>query len=252
MTNIGIDIGSTYTKYCVLSDDGVILRLWSERTPVRQKEYFADKLMNLRANYSACRVVSCGYGKRNIESLKSVTELSALSVGLDKVCPDIPVALDIGGQDTKIIRQKDGKLREFFVNDKCAAGSGLFFASVLNILDTRFEKVALDSAYGADEINLSNLCAVFAQSEIVELLAFGTEPAAIIQAAVRQILTQAFALLNKIDESGTLVLSGGLSQIRGFEPFAAKVLNRAVCIPENAPYLAALGCAVIAWKGQTL
>jgi predicted CoA-substrate-specific enzyme activase len=242
MTFSGIDIGSTYTKYCVMNENGAAYSF--ERTPIQQRVYFAEKLSELRRVYPECQIVSCGYGKHNIHSVKSVTELSALAVGLNAQEPEVNIALDIGGQDTKIIRQKDGKLKEFFINDKCAAGSGLFLTNTLNILGTHFSDIVLSGE--TDDIKLSSVCAVFAQSEIVELIASGVNPAEIIQATLRQILTQAAALLNKIDCNGAVALSGGLTQIPGMKLFAEKQLKARIIIPNNAAYLSALGCAIIA------
>jgi predicted CoA-substrate-specific enzyme activase len=242
MMRIGIDVGSTYTKYCVMDESGLIVQLWSERTPVRQKGYFTKKLEELRTLYPDCQLASCGYGKRNIDAVKSVTELTALSAGLNKTYPGIGVAVDIGGQDTKIIRQRNGKLKEFYVNDKCAAGSGMFLANVLSLLEMRFDDIDLTkSDFG--KVSLTNVCAVFALTEIVELLSIGTDPQAIINSAIVQILKQASALVDKIDYDSVIALSGGLSQIRGFNQFASLTLKREVLAPNNAQYLGAIGCA---------
>lgn len=244
MNGIGIDIGSTYVKYCVLDKDGKIEKLASERTPIRQKEYFSVKLTELLRQYPDSAIVSCGYGKRNIDSVKSITELSALAIGIHKQCPAAEVVLDIGGQDTKIIRQEDGKLKEFFLNDKCAAGSGLFLQNILNLMNLEMETIILNDK--EPSFKLSSVCAVFAQSEIVELIAGGAEPSDIVLASLQQIFNQASMLINKIDFSGVLAISGGLTQIRGMEGFARKHLKREVLIPMNAQYLSAIGCAFFA------
>jgi len=245
MRSIGIDIGSTYTKYCVMANND-ITHLFVERTPVRQRDYFKQKLSELEIDFPNNQIVSCGYGKNNIEAVKNVSELTALALGLHHQHPSASVALDIGGQDTKLIRQSDGKIKEFFVNDKCAAGSGLFLNNALNILGVRFDDVALNIAANVSNIKLSSVCAVFAQSEIVELMADNISPERIAVAAIRQILIQATSLLNKCDNGGTIALSGGLTQIRGIREFASDVLETVVVIPSNAHYFSAIGCAMMA------
>lgn len=139
MTYIGIDVGSTYTKYFIFAANKI--KIFTEYTPVRQHEYFEKKLCAFYNHYCDCKIVSCGYGKRNVKSVKSVTELTALATGLNAQCPQINIALDIGGQDTKIIRQQDGNLKDFFINDKCAAGSGLFLITLSSNKDKRNTQV---------------------------------------------------------------------------------------------------------------
>lgn len=242
MRRIGIDVGSTYTKYCVL--DGDKRSFFTERTPVRQREYFEEKLKALREQYGECAIVTCGYGRRNAAYDRTVTELTALAKGAGALCPEAGAVLDIGGQDTKLIRQEGGKLKAFFTNDRCAAGCGLFLANVLRLLDMDFDALDLTGC-SQPELRLSSVCAVFAQTEIVEFVAAGADERDIVHAVIAQILTQARSLLGKTD-CGALALSGGLTRIPGIAPFAEAVLERPVLIPERGAYLSALGCALLA------
>ena len=242
MYRIGIDIGSTFTKYCIRDEAAGKLELYAEETPVRQREYFEDKLSQLKAEYPDCSVVTCGYGRKNIGYDRTVSELTALAAGAACLCPETSVVLDIGGQDTKIIRHEDGRLKAFFLNEKCAAGCGLFLGNVLRMLRTDFAAIDLREA-AERELRLSSVCAVFAQSEIVELLANGAEGGDIVRAVLRQIFTQARALLRKVDCS-SLVLSGGLTKIPGVGDFAEQILEKQVAVPRNGAYLSAVGCAV--------
>lgn len=246
MNGIGSDIDSTYVKYCILGEVGEIVELTCERTPVRQKEYFTTKLTELRGHYPNSSIVSCGYGRCNIDSVKSITELSALAMGIYKKSPSVEAVLNIGGQDTKIIRQENGKLKGFFLNEKCAADSGLFLQNILNLLNMELEDVVLSEDGGEPPFKLSSICAVFAQSEIVELIAGGAEPVDIILASLRQIFNQASMLAGKIDFRGELAISGGLTRIPGIDGFARQYLKRDVMIPGDAQYLSAVGCAVLA------
>ena len=152
--------------------------------------------------------------------------------------------LDIGGQDTKLIRQEGGKLKAFFTNDRCAAGCGLFLTNVLRLLDMDFDALDL-TGRSQPALRLSSVCAVFAQTEIVELIAAGADEREIVHAVIAQILTQARALLGKTD-CKTLALSGGLTRIPGVASFAEAVLERPVIVPERGAYLSALGCALLA------
>lgn len=152
--------------------------------------------------------------------------------------------LDIGGQDTKLIRQERGKIRAFFVNDKCAAGCGMFLSNTLHMLGLPFEGLDLTDGI-LPEVRLSVTCALFAQSEIVDLIARGVPEGEIVRAVVVQILTQARTLLGKMNCSA-IGMSGGLTLIPGIEKYAEAILERQVSVPKNAAYLAAIGCARMA------
>lgn len=242
MRSIGIDVGSTFTKTCVM-EAGHIILLEAERTPVRQREAFTEKLQRLREMYGDCPIVTCGYGRKNIGNDETISELTALASGAARECPETAFVLDIGGQDTKYIRHENGKLKTFFINEKCAAGSGLFLGNVLRLLDMPFEEIDL-TGVEKPKISLSSVCAVFAQSEIVHLMADGAEQEEIIHAVLAQVLVQARMLLGKMDGIGPIALSGGLTQIKGIGQFAEKLLERPVIIPKHAAYLSAVGCAL--------
>lgn len=241
MYRIGIDVGSTYTKYCIMKD-GVISDLFEEKTPIRQYSYFKEKIKELYDLYPRAEIISCGYGKANVDGMRTINELTALAKGAFYCTRDDGAILDIGGQDTKIITQEQGRLKGFFVNDKCAAGSGMFLSSVLDMIGVKFADLDMTRIMDIS-INLSSACAVFAQSEIVELIANNRTEEEILAAVISQILIKAKPLVGKIQEKRILI-SGGLSQINGMEYFAQKVLNVNCYTNVNGKYLASIGCAV--------
>lgn len=244
MWKIGIDIGSTYTKYCIQDHTGEIIELLSEKTPVRQREYFRQKADELSHKYPGASIVSCGYGRKNICSLKAISELTALAAGSFRMDQGIRTVLDIGGQDTKVIVHEDGKLKEFFVNDKCAAGSGMFLSNTCKLLEYPFKKIDL-SVQQKPRHPLSSVCAVFAQSEITELIANNVSEDEIICSVLWHILMQARALLGKV-RCDELLLSGGLTAIPGIDSYASSAFGvKCVTIP-NGGYLSAIGCACLA------
>lgn len=241
MYRIGIDVGSSFTKYCVMID-GEIRELFEEKTPIRQIEYFEAKTRELLAKYPKAEIVSCGYGRSNVSGIRNINELTALAKGAYWSSGEDGLILDVGGQDSKLIYQKQGKLREFFVNDKCAAGSGLFLSSVLDMIGIGFDEVELlideNKASG-----LSSTCAVFAQSEIVEMIADNCSEGEIVSSVLHQIFVKAKQLLVKA-EGEPLLLTGGLSQIEGIGGFAEKILGRKCIVGDYGAYLASIGCAI--------
>lgn len=242
MYHIGIDIGSSFTKYCIMNEQRAVLYLYTEETPVHQKEYFEEKAAVFERKYPGCRIITCGYGKGNVvAAVRNVSELTALACGADYYIGGSAVILDIGGQDTKIIFEEAGKLRKFFVNDKCAAGCGRFLINTLNTIKMSWEDLNV-SGCAEPNVTLSSVCAVFAQSEIVELLAQNYPTEEIMRAVLWHILGQAKVLLGKIDCT-EIYLSGGLSKIKGMRDFAELAFGVKVNILEQSPYLSAIGCA---------
>lgn len=244
MIRIGIDVGSTYTKYCILDPNGEIQSLFAEKTPVQQKNYFKQKIKEFRSKYGdEVEIISCGYGKSNVEGILQINELTALARGANYICPEESFVIDIGGQDTKLIRHENGKLREFFINDKCAAGSGMFLINTANMLERRLDDFVL-VPYEEMKIRLSSTCAVFAQSEIVRLLADNVSADEILSAVVFQILVQTKNLLRKVN-CNKVVISGGLVEIEKLQEYIEKILNIQCVIAKDNRYLSALGCVVL-------
>ena len=243
MNKIGIDVGSTYTKYCILNNNNIDL-LYSEKTPVRQQEYFQTKKKELEKRYPGFEIISCGYGRQNASCGTTTNELTALAKGVNRLAPEYHFILDIGGQDTKLIVQEDGNLKNFFLNDKCAAGSGMFLANTIKLLEQNFEELDLRNKTKPD-IMLSSVCAVFAQTEIVRLVSENILPEIILQAVIWQILTQAKKLLTKVSlNQKSILLSGGLTHISGFEQFASAALQSDCCILKQSPFFSAIGCTL--------
>lgn len=250
MYHIGVDIGSTYTKYCFMDHGHRIIDLAIEKTPIRQKEYFQQKKKILADRFPGAGIVSCGYGRTNIESFKDVNELTALAQGGNFVYPAIDTILDIGGQDAKLIHHEAGKLKEFSINEKCAAGSGMFLSNVSHMLGVDLHMIDL-TCRRDQGIKLPTTCAVFAQSEVIKLLASNTPVEAILQAVLSQIFIQARTLVSKAKTSA-VILSGGLTQIKGIESFAEEILGMGCHVPREGAYLSAIGCSLLcdgSWSG---
>ena len=242
MYQIGIDVGSTYTKYCVMDKNRKIIQLFSEKTPIHQKKYFEYKIEELLNRYPQSEIISCGYGKKNINSIKNMNELIALAKGSYYLYPMGKVVLDIGGQDTKIIWHEQGKIKEFFVNDKCAAGSGMFLANTISMLGINFEEIDLTNVVDNGR-QLSSVCAVFAQSEIINLIANNVSEQQILCAVIRQIFIQAKKLFAKI-RCSDIILSGGLTQIKGIQNFASTILEKDCIMLREGSYMSAIGCTL--------
>ena len=247
MLRLGIDVGSTYTKYCVLSSEDKIEECFAEKTPVRQKEYFEGRMAQLYRQKGEFASASCGYGKANVSfAQNTINELTALARGGCFICPEVKTILDIGGQDTKIICHENGKLRDFFINDRCAAGSGMFLINTLRLLEMDYDDIDLESSNA--DLALSSICAVFAQTEITELIAANVPPEDIVNAVIRHILLQAKSLLGKLEIKNGILLSGGFTEIKGFEAMACRILETECVVKPYGKYMSAIGCALSCGK----
>jgi predicted CoA-substrate-specific enzyme activase len=226
--SIGVDVGASFTKICVMTPDSAILRLDTVRTPIMQKEYFTDLSARLRQQYGDIAITSCGYGQRNINHNHTVSELTALAWGIHYAAPNYQTVLDIGGQDAKVISCVNGKVTAFALNDQCAAGCGLFFLNALSILNTCFVDVSLQDITCAP---LSAVCAVFAQTEIVRRVSAGESAQVIIDAAAATIMRQATRLLGKIHVYEPIAFTGGLSLVSGAAQMISHMLGMQVAVP---------------------
>ena len=238
--HLGFDIGSTFTKLCVMSDTREIISLITFPTPVAQKEYFKNYISNITKQYTVQSIVSCGYGKENVEAEKSISELTALAKGMGMLFPNIHTVLDIGGQDCKVVQCDEGKLKRFFMNDKCAAGSGLFLQNALRILDMSFDELELNT----DTVTpLSTVCAVFAQTEIIRRISNGASKSDLSNSVIYSILKQAAGLVYKVKHEKTIAFTGGIAIVPGADRHLANILGCDIFVPENCTYLSAIGCA---------
>lgn len=244
MAYLGIDAGSTYTKYCVLNQNAEIMALEKCRTRVRHDKSADGIIEGLRSEHPEMIVFSCGYGRNNVVADKTVSELIALAKGLHYAAPAVRAALDIGGQDTKAVSVDGGKLKRFYMNDKCAAGSGLFLLNTLNMLEMSLDRVEV-SSYNAVPF-LSSTCAVFAQTEIVNLMAEGAAKDDIINAVLFTILSQANTLLNRLEPAPETALTGGFTNILGIDGLFYDKFGIRLVIPKHGDYLSAIGCALYA------
>lgn len=240
MYRIGIDVGSSFTKYCVMSEEQIIM-LECEETPIRQAEYFEKKVEELTDRFPNAVIIACGYGRDNVEGLRTVNELSALARGIEYMLPGSEILIDIGGQDAKIIRQENGRLKEFFLNDKCAAGSGIFLNSICSLLKVPLKEINLDAV--DSEVKISSVCAVFAQTEVVRLISQNVPESVIIKAIIIHILEKAGALLKNV-KTDRIVFTGGLAEIDGIDQLARQIWNMQCETVQNGQFLAAIGCAL--------
>jgi len=248
---IGIDIGSTCAKTIVMDgESGILCRLlqptgWSSVETARAIE---EQLRAHGIDPAEAAVVATGYGRVAVPYAgRTVTEITCHAKGACFLCGRRDLtAIDIGGQDTKIIRVENGAVRDFLMNDKCSAGTGRFLEVMANTLAVRPGELCELAARGGGA-SISSMCTVFAESEVTSLVGRG-EPReniafAVVDSIVRKVVSQAGRLL---PGSGTVCLTGGLCDF----PYLCESLSKALCRPvltePDGRYAGAIGAALCA------
>lgn len=245
---IGIDIGSTCAKAVVLDADGSILarRLlptgWSSAdTAKRLKEQLAGYLPD-------AAVVATGYGRGCVDFAdRSVTEITCHGKGAAQLYGgEALTVIDIGGQDTKIIRLEHGQVTDFLMNDKCSAGTGRFLEVMAATLGVSPEDLCRLAEQGSG-VSISSMCTVFAESEVISLIGRGERRENIAFAVVNSIVTKVVSQASRLlTPSGRVCLTGGLCGFDYLRRCLSDALKREVVTSEDGRYAGAIGAALLA------
>ncbi len=227
---IGVDIGSRSTK--VASGKGSDIRLGICDTPLFLEAIVKGKIR------SSDEMITTGYGRHRIGN-RSIPEIRAHSTGVIRSMDltDCTI-LDIGGQDFKVIRVEGKAIRDFSMNDKCAAGTGRFMEKMADLLSMRLEE--LGDHKGGRKI-LESTCSVFTETEIISLMMEGIGRDELAQGVVHSVYERIrpYVKMYPLDH---LVLTGGVSSFKGLQRTFSKGLDIDVLVPEKARFMGALGC----------
>ncbi|MDR1873082.1 MAG: acyl-CoA dehydratase activase [Deltaproteobacteria bacterium] len=245
---IGLDCGSSFCKGA-LGLNGEIVGLASRPTGWDVAGSAALVKAELLKGYdpkeSLVRVVATGYGRELIKADKIVTEITCHAKGAELLAPQTRLVLDIGGQDYKAIATLNGQVISFQMNDKCAAGSGRFLEVILKRLEVDLSQ--LDEFLAAGQaITLNSACVVFAETEIIGLLASGVSRADILGGVVASLAQKIASQAARLDPTGPAALTGGLAQNLGVAKALGQALGLTVRPLLKGPYAGALGAALIA------
>ncbi|BBA70949.1 acyl-CoA dehydratase activase [Geobacter sulfurreducens] len=249
MVTVGIDIGSTATKAVVF--DGmvrgraVVPTGWEPREAGLRAFREALSSAGLREE-SVSRVVGTGYGRVSLPfSDQRVTEISCHARGAWYLNPDTRAVIDIGGQDSKVILvSDDGSVSDFIMNDKCAAGTGRFLQVMAGILDLTLDELG-SLAASSEPVPLTSMCTVFAESEIIGLLAQGTPKGAIAAGIIDAIARRMEGLVGRLEAHEGITFTGGLATNGSISGVIARRLGLSLHVPEDPQVVGALGAALI-------
>ncbi len=247
-----MDIGSLSTDAVILSGDQIISYAI---VPTLSSSETAAELAFEQALASAhisrtdvSRVVATGYGRGSIDfASRSVTEITCHAVGARKLFAGARTVIDIGGQDSKVIRlAEDGRVDDFAMNDKCAAGTGRFLEVMARSLDTDLQSLGRLSALSREDVRISSTCTVFAESEVVALVAKGTAKEDIIRGLHRSVAERIYAMVARLRAEGPFVMTGGVAKNSGVVAAIEERLHTRLLAPDEPQIVGALGAAIVA------
>ena len=249
MYYIGIDIGSTGTKTAVLREDGTIVRLLSQPTgwsSVDTAEAVRQQLEQEGFGLEISRSTATGYGRISVPwAEKTVTEITCHARGAAFLhgCGSLTV-IDIGGQDTKIIAVKDGRVADFVMNDKCSAGTGRFLEVMANAMALRPDALC-EMAREGGGVSISSMCTVFAESEVTSLIGRGECRENIAYAVVDSIVKKVSSQAGRISRVGEVTaLTGGLCGCSYLREALSRELGTQVVSHEHGRFAGAIGAAL--------
>jgi predicted CoA-substrate-specific enzyme activase len=252
----GIDIGAITAKAVLLSEEGTLLA--SVVTPAGYNRASAAEQVLAQALAQAglardavARLVATGYGRVQVPFAdRTVTEITCHARGAHRLCAEVGTVIDIGGQDSKgIAVGPKGRVLDFVMNDKCAAGTGRFLEVMAHALEVDLDQFGALSAAARRRAPISSTCTVFAESEVVTHIAAGIPREEIVAGIHESIAARIGSMVGRIAVRDAVVLTGGVAQNEGVVHALEAKLGRAVVVPELAQVAGALGAALIAAEG---
>ena len=246
MYTLGIDSGSTTTKGVLFDGEKIVktLLIPTSASPRESINAVYDQLYCDEVVYT----VATGYGRELLERAdKKVTEITCHAQGAAFLEPSVRAIVDIGGQDSKAILLDNGlNVVDFLMNDKCAAGPGRFIEVMMRILGEDLQNID-EFVVGKTPANITSMCTVFAETEIVSLLADGADKGDIALGIINSICRRTSFFARKLNLYGSIFFSGGLANFEIFRKTMESHLGLPVVTSPLSQYAGAIGAAVIAW-----
>ena len=249
---IGIDIGSSATKAVAVNEQGKTISsaIIPIGTGTKGSSAALDKLCSLgKLKPEECAyTVATGYGRMNFTGADSqLSEIICHAKGVKSALPEVHTIIDIGGQDSKVIRvNSKGVIEQFVMNDKCAAGTGRFLEMICRVVDIGLDDMGKISSKATEILDISNTCAVFAESEVISRLSEGNSIPNIIAGIHASVARRVSGLAMRIGIKNDVALTGGVAKNAGIAQALSRELKTNLIIPPEPQLTGALGAALFA------
>ena len=252
----GCDVGSTYAKCVILGEDKKIISSATVRSKVDPgesakaaiEEAIKD-ISDLKETKDLTYIIGTGYGRTQVAlANENISEISCHAMGVHTINPAVRTIIDIGGQDVKGISvDSDGSVKDFGMNDKCAAGTGRFFELMARALDVPIEEFSALSLKSTKNISITSQCSVFAETEVISLLAQKKSIADIAAGIQMSVAKRCFGMAKSVGLVEGVTITGGCAKNDGLVIALEKVLRvKMVRLTTDPQLMGALGAAVYA------
>jgi (R)-2-hydroxyacyl-CoA dehydratese activating ATPase len=250
----GVDIGSITTDALLFDQEKGIVGYTILQTGADSRmisEVAVDQVLTVagKSREDLAFVVATGCGRRRATLAKdTVTEITCIAKGVNYLFPEARTIIDIGGQDTKAVRvDARGRVVEFEMNDKCAAGTGRFIEVMASALKVKLEDIGNLSLQHSKDVTISSICTVFAESEVVSLVSEGEVLEDILYGIHRAIADRTMGLVNRLGGvEHEVVMAGGVAKNLGVVRALERVMSVPIHIPPEPQVVSALGAALLA------
>jgi predicted CoA-substrate-specific enzyme activase len=247
---LGIDVGSTTVKIVGVDASGNLVWHLIEPADPRvenQVEQFLSRAREQGARNDAS-LVATGYGRALVhQASRKVTEITCHARGIYRELKHGGTLVDIGGQDSKVIGiSPTGDVIDFSMNDKCAAGTGRFLENSANRLRVPLVEMGTVALATTKEVSISSTCTVFAESEIISLIAHGVAVEAILRGLHRSLIKRVVAMIKMVGLVAPLMLSGGVAQNPAIRALLEEETRAPVILPQHPQLMGAYGAALMA------
>lgn len=247
----GIDLGSTTIKVILYNGKSYLARMnnssWNPTGVARDllHEMAAEAGVDLRS----IRIGTTGYGRKTLDEASfTCTEIAAHARGATFLIPNCRFVIDIGGQDAKGIRiSEHGRVGDFVMNDKCAAGTGRFLSAMGQTLGVYVDQLS-NHAHGKVPHRINAMCTVFAESEVISLINQGIPRDEIIAGVHDSVARRTAAMVSGLHPEPPIVFTGGVSQNADLVERISSAIGHPIIVPQDALYAGALGAALLVWE----
>ena len=251
---VGIDIGSTTGKGVLVDAEGSMLASFLRTTGVSVADTAIEVLTKLETvhggSLEGVSVISTGYGRASVGfATDSITELTCHCVGIHRLNPEMNLIVDVGGQDSKVIRiGKNGRPKDFELNDKCSAGTGRFLEVMARVLEVSIEELGPLALKSNSPCPISSTCTVFAESEVVGRIGAGDSPVDIAAGIHQSMAVKIGTLAKRVGVVQPICVTGGVALNPAFRHYLSTTLGAELWMPESPQLTGAYGAAILALK----
>lgn len=251
---LGIDIGSSSSKAALINNNKELIAtsVVNMGTGTRgPEEVFNNVLMLADIDRKDIDyTVATGYGRvtfRNADS--QITEISCHAKGVSFLMKDVKTIIDIGGQDAKVIKiDNEGKVKNFVMNEKCAAGTGRFLEVMARVLGCKIDELSDLADKATTDIPISSVCTVFAESEVISRLASGAAIEDVARGAHLSIAKRILGMCNRVGFEPAITMTGGVALNNNMVKILGAELGSEVIAAPYTQAAGAIGAAVFAYE----